>query len=68
MDRYRRIGEECIRTLKFEPSRLYVKGTVRPKYGLIDNLSLSKGGESRIIIVSFPLGSTIAGRNASEKI
>lgn len=31
---YRRIGEERTRTLEFEPGRLYVKETVRPKYGL----------------------------------
>lgn len=68
MDRYRRSGEECTHTLKIEPGRLYVKGIVRPQYGLIDNLSLLKGGESRVIIASFPLGFTIADRNASEKI
>ena len=36
LDRYRRIGEERTRTLEFEPGRLYVKETVRPKYGLKD--------------------------------
>ena len=34
LDRYRRIGEERTRTLEFELGRLYVKETVRPKYGL----------------------------------
>ena len=44
LDRYRRIGEERTRTLEFEPGRLYVKETVRPKYGLKDNLSLHRVG------------------------
>lgn len=54
LDRYRRIGEERTRTLEFEPGRLYVKETVRPKYGLKDNLSLPKEGESGVIIAPLP--------------
>lgn len=54
LDRYRRIGEERNRTLEFEPSRLYVKETVRPQYGLKDNLSLPKEGESGVIIAPLP--------------
>ena len=54
LDRYRRIGEERTRTLEFEPGRLYVKETVRPKYGLKDNLSLPKEGESGVIIAPVP--------------
>lgn len=55
LDRYRRIGEERTRTLEFEPGRLYVKETVRPKYGLKDNLSLPKEGESGVIMLRFHL-------------
>lgn len=55
LNRYRRIGEERTRTLEFEPGKLYVKETVRPKYGLKNNLSLPKEGESGVIIVPFPL-------------
>lgn len=54
LDRYRQIGEERTRTLEFEPGRLYVKETVRPKYGLKDNLSLPKEGESGVIIAPLP--------------
>lgn len=54
LDRYRRIGEERTHTLEFEPGRLYVKETVRPKYGLKDNLSLPKEGESGVIIATLP--------------
>lgn len=54
LDRYRRICEECTRTLEFEPGRLYVKETVCPKYGLKDNLSLPKEGESGVIIAPLP--------------
>ena len=54
LDRYRRIGEERTRTLEFEPGRLYVKETVRPKYGLKDNQSLPKEGESGVIIAPLP--------------
>ena len=54
LDRYRRIGEERTRTLEFEPGRLYVKETVRPKYGLKDNLSLPREGESGVIIAPLP--------------
>ncbi len=53
-ERYRRIGEERTRTLEFEPVRLYVKETVRPKYGLKDNLSLPREGESGVIIAPLP--------------
>ena len=53
-DRYRRIGEEHTRMLEFEPGRLYVKETVRPKYGLKDNLSLPREGESGVIIAPLP--------------
>lgn len=53
LNRYRRIGEERTRTLEFEPGKLYVKETVRPKYGLKNNLSLPKEGESGVIIVPF---------------
>ena len=51
---YRRIGEERTRTLEFEPGKLYVKETIRPKYGLKDNLSLPKEGESGVIIAPLP--------------
>lgn len=54
LDHYRRIGEERTRTLEFEPGRLYVKETVRPQYGLKDNLSLPKEGESGVIITPLP--------------
>lgn len=54
-DLYRRIGEERTRTLEFEPGRLYVKETVRPKYGLKNNLSLPGEGESGVIIAPLPL-------------
>lgn len=54
LDRYRRICEERTRTLEFEPGRLYVKETVYPKYGLKDNLSLPKEGESGVIIAPLP--------------
>ena len=76
LDRYRRIGEERTRTLEFEPGRLYVKETVRPKYGLKDNLSLPKEGESGVIIAPLPpspvykclVGFHHAGRNAPAEI
>lgn len=76
LDRYRRIGEERTRTLEFEPGRLYVKETVRPKYGLKDNLSLPKEGESGVIIAPLPPFSCLqmsgrfhhAGRNAPAEI
>lgn len=51
---YRRIGEERTRTLEFEPGKLYVKETIRPKYGLKDNLSLPKEGESGVVIAPLP--------------
>lgn len=51
---YRRIGEERTRTLEFEPGKLYVKETVRPKYGLKNNLTLPKEGESGVIIAPLP--------------
>ncbi len=54
LNRYRRIGEERTRTLEFEPGKLYVKETVRPKYGLKNNLSLPKEGESGVIIAPLP--------------
>lgn len=54
LDRYRQIGEERTRTLEFEPGRLYVKETVRPKYGVKDNLSHPKEGESGVIIAPLP--------------
>ena len=54
-DRYRRIGEEHTRMLEFEPGRLYVKETVRPKYGLKDNLSLPGEGECDVIMLRFHL-------------
>ena len=54
LNRYRRIGEERTRTLEFEPGKLYVKETVRPKYELKNNLSLPKEGESGVIIAPLP--------------
>lgn len=54
LNRYRRIGEERTRTLEFEPGKLYVKETVRPKYGLKNNLSLPNEGESGVIIAPLP--------------
>lgn len=48
------IGEERIRTLEFELGKLYVKETVRPKYGLKNNLSLPKEGESGVVIAPLP--------------
>ena len=51
---YRRIGEERTHTLEFEPGKLYVKETVRPKYGLKNNLTLPKEGESCVIIAPLP--------------
>ena len=76
LDRYRQIGEERTRTLEFEPGRLYVKETVRPKYGVKDNLSLPKEGESGVIIAPLPpspvykclAGFHHAGRNAPAEI
>ena len=75
-DRYRRIGEEHTRMLEFEPGRLYVKETVRPKYGLKDNLSLPGEGECDVIIAPLPpspvykclVGFHHAGRNAPAEI
>lgn len=71
LDRYRRIGEERTRTLEFEPGRLYVKETVRPKYGLKDNLSLPKEGESDVIIAPlppFPVYKYLAGSTMLAKM
>ena len=75
-DRYRRIGEEHTRMLEFEPGRLYVKETVRPKYGLKDNLSLPGEGECGVIIAPLPpspvykclVGFHHAGRHAPAEI
>jgi len=55
LKKYKRIGEERTRTLEFEPGRLYVKETARPKYGLKDNISLPDDGESSVIIAPLPL-------------
>ena len=54
LDRYRRFGEERTCTLEFEPGRLYVKETVRPKYKLRKRC-LPKEGESGVIIAPLPL-------------
>ena len=54
LTKYKRIGEEHTRTLEFEPGKLYVKEIIRPKYGLKDNLSLPKEGESGVIIAPLP--------------
>jgi transposase len=55
IEKYKRIGEERTRTLEFEPGRLYVKETVRPKYGLRDNTSLPEEGKSSVLIAPLPL-------------
>ena len=55
LERYKRIGEECTRSLEFEPGRLYVKEIIRPKYGLKDNTALPKAGESAVMIAPLPL-------------
>ncbi len=55
IERYKRIGEECTRSLEFEPGRLYVKEIIRPKYGLKDSVSLPEAGEKAVIIAPLPL-------------
>jgi len=55
LERYKCIGEERTRTLEFEPGRLYVKETIRPKYGLKDNTRLPAEGESAVVIAPLPL-------------
>ena len=54
-EKYKRKGEERTRTLEFEPGRLYVKETVRPKYGLKNNTSLPDEGKSSVLIAPLPL-------------
>lgn len=54
LSRYRRIGEEVTRTLECEPGKLYVKETVRPKYGLIDPTEPAGKGEG-VLIAPMPL-------------
>jgi transposase len=55
LERYKRIGEECTRSLEFEPGRLYVREIVRPKYGLKDSCALPNPGESAVMIAPLPL-------------
>lgn len=55
LTKYKRIGEERTKTLEFEPGRLYVKETVRPKYGLRDNTTLPDDGSSTIVIAPLPV-------------
>lgn len=52
--KYKKIGEEITRLVHFQPGKLYVKEIVRPKYGLIDNLSPVKRGEG-VKIAPMPL-------------
>lgn len=54
LSRYRKIGEEITRTLECEPGRLYVKETVRPKYGLIDPAEPVEKGKG-VLIAPMPL-------------
>lgn len=54
LSRYRRIGEEITRTLECQPGRLYVKETVRPKYGLIDPTEPVEKGKG-VLIAPMPL-------------
>lgn len=54
LTRYRKIGEEVTRTLECEPGRLYVKETVRPKYGLIDPTEPVEKGKG-VLIAPMPL-------------
>lgn len=55
LDFYRKIDEEHTRTLEFEPGKLYIKETIRPKYGLKDNLSLPKEVKAVLSLLRFPL-------------
>lgn len=54
-DRYVRIGEQHTRTLEFEPGKLYVKDSIRPKYALRDKMELPGQGEKTVIIAPLPL-------------
>lgn len=54
LTRYRKIGEEVTRTLECEPGRLFVKETVRPKYGLIDPSEPVEKGKG-VLIAPLPL-------------
>lgn len=54
--KYKKIGEEVTRILKFQPGKLYVKEIVRPKYALIsDGIELPESGEQPIVIAPMPL-------------
>lgn len=53
--KYKRIGKERTRTLKFEPDKLYVKKIIRPKYGLKDNTALPQEYQGGIVIADLPL-------------
>lgn len=52
---YRKMGEEVTRTVKYQPGMLYVKETIRPKYGLKDNTILPAKGQSSVLIAPMPL-------------
>lgn len=54
LTRYRRIGEEVTRTIECEPGKLYVKETIRPKYGLIDPSDPVEKGKG-VLIAPMPL-------------
>lgn len=53
--KYKRNGEERTRTLEFEPGKLYVKESIRPKYGLKDNTALPQEHQGSIVITDLPL-------------
>jgi transposase len=50
MEHYKLIGNECTRTIEFEPGKLYVKEIVYPKYGLKDNTYVPADGQSGVIM------------------
>lgn len=58
---YKRIGEERTRTLEFEPSKLYVKEIIRPRYGLKDNTALPQEHQAGIVISDLPLSPIYKG-------
>jgi len=51
---YKRMGEECTRTLELEPGKLYAKEIIRPKYGLKDNTTPAPEGTGGIVIAPLP--------------
>ena len=65
---YKKIGEEVTRKIEFEPGKLYVVETIRPKYVLLDDLDKVTQNVVIAPMPLFPIHKSMAGSSMLTEI